>query len=95
MDNPELLKLVGLDDFVALDFETTGLNPNSDKIIEIGAVRFEAGQPVDELQQLINLSLSLPYRDQFPVCRSREKQWGCTTSYAVSADILVVDNLSN
>ena len=33
-----------LQDFTALDLETTGLNPKTDKIIEIGAVRIRDGK---------------------------------------------------
>jgi DNA polymerase-3 subunit epsilon len=32
--------------FVVFDFETTGLNPVNDRIVEIGAVRFTRGEPV-------------------------------------------------
>jgi DNA polymerase-3 subunit epsilon len=40
---------------VVLDFETTGLSPNSgDRAIEIGAVRIEAGEVVDRFQELMN-----------------------------------------
>jgi predicted DnaQ family exonuclease/DinG family helicase len=46
--------MLELDDFVVLDFETTGLDPESCKIIEIGAVRFWGGEPVEEFQQLVN-----------------------------------------
>ena len=36
-----------LDTFVAFDLETTGLDPRSAEILEIGAVRVQAGEPVD------------------------------------------------
>lgn len=39
---------------VALDLETTGLDPARDAIIEFGAVRFRDGRVEDELTQLIN-----------------------------------------
>ncbi len=40
--------------FVALDFETTGLNDVNDKIIEIGAVRVSDGQIIESYQQYVN-----------------------------------------
>ncbi|HEY5157608.1 MAG TPA: helicase C-terminal domain-containing protein [Anaerolineales bacterium] len=39
---------------VALDVETTGLDPSTDTIIEIGAVRFEGNRIEDEFTTLIN-----------------------------------------
>lgn len=45
---------------VALDLETTGLDPNRDAIIEIGAVRFRDGRVEDELSQLVNPGRPLP-----------------------------------
>ena len=54
MPASNLLTLLELDDFVAIDFETTGLDPQNCKIIELGAVRFWGGEPVEEFQQLIN-----------------------------------------
>ncbi len=46
--------------FVVLDFETTGLNPNIDEIIEIGAVRLEHGREVGEFSQLIDPGRAIP-----------------------------------
>ena len=40
--------------FVSFDVETTGLDPQTEKIVEIGAVRFERGDVVDEYQRLVN-----------------------------------------
>ena len=36
-----------INSYIALDLETTGLNPKQDKIIEIGAVRVENGEYID------------------------------------------------
>lgn len=40
--------------FTVVDIETTGLNPKTDKIIEIGAIRVEQGKVVDSFEQLVN-----------------------------------------
>lgn len=42
------------DVYVAVDLETTGLNPRTDRIIEIGAVRMEHGEAKAVYHQLIN-----------------------------------------
>ncbi len=44
---------------VVLDFETTGLNPQADRIIEIGAVRLENGQIMDSFSTLVNPGVPL------------------------------------
>lgn len=40
-------------EYVALDIETTGLNPDKDSIIEIGAVRYQNGKPIETFSSLI------------------------------------------
>lgn len=40
--------------FVALDFETTGLNAEKDRVIEIGAVLFEDGREKERFDSLVN-----------------------------------------
>ena len=44
---------------VVLDFETTGLSPSADRIIEIGAVKLENGQITEELSILCNPGVPL------------------------------------
>lgn len=46
--------------FIAIDFETTGLSPYSDRIIEVGAVIFENGTIVNRFESLINPGMSIP-----------------------------------
>ncbi len=45
---------------VALDIETTGLDPEKDRIIEIGAVRFNSNRVENEWHSLINPGKPLP-----------------------------------
>ena len=52
----------GLQDFICIDLETTGLNPKKDRIIEIGAVKVRNGQAVETFQQLIDPKQQLEER---------------------------------
>ena len=47
------LTSLGLSSYVAIDLETTGLEPDQDSIIEIGAVRFVNGKAAASFQSLI------------------------------------------
>lgn len=44
----------GLENFVCVDLETTGLNPKTDRIIEIGMVKVREGKIVEQFSSLIN-----------------------------------------
>lgn len=48
------------DFFIAFDLETTGLSPDLDRIIEIGAVAFENGTPVEKFSTLVNPERPIP-----------------------------------
>ena len=48
--------------YIALDLETTGLNPKQDKIIEIGAVKVMEGRVVEEYGTFINPGRKLEER---------------------------------
>lgn len=47
--------------FVAFDLETTGLSPSTDRIVEIGAVKFRDGKIIDQKSWLINPGRSIPW----------------------------------
>jgi DNA polymerase III epsilon subunit family exonuclease len=47
--------------FVAVDVETTGLNPRSDQIVEIGAVKVQGGRIVDEFETLVSIDRTIPF----------------------------------
>ena len=66
VDDEKLLVLneagQSLDDtFVVFDLETTGLNPYSHHIIEIGAVKVEHGKIVSRFSEFVNPLVSIPY----------------------------------
>lgn len=47
-------------DYVVFDLETTGLEASSDRIIEIGALKYKNNELVDEFSILINPEIELP-----------------------------------
>lgn len=47
-------RLAALGEFIALDFETTGLDAASDTVIDIGAVRYREGKEVERFATLVN-----------------------------------------
>lgn len=51
-----------VDSFVCIDLETTGLNPKTDRIIEIGAVKVKKGQIVDTFLSFVNPERELTQR---------------------------------
>ncbi|TMF24376.1 MAG: 3'-5' exonuclease, partial [Chloroflexi bacterium] len=46
--------------FVALDLETTGLTPRLDRIIEVGAVRFQGDEVLASFQSLVRPEVGIP-----------------------------------
>ena len=53
LQNPDLV-------FVAFDLETTGLSPQLDRIVEIGAVKFVDGKEVAKYGVLVNPEMAMP-----------------------------------
>jgi len=51
-----------LNSYVAFDLETTGLNPKSDRIIEIGAVKIVDGKPAEIFETLVNPGMRISGR---------------------------------
>lgn len=48
-------------EYVVLDFETTGFSPQSEEIIEIGAVKIKNGQEIDRFGTLIKPNKDIPF----------------------------------
>ncbi len=55
-------KVLMTDSYVCIDLETTGLNPRTDKIIEIGAVRVENNRIVEQWETFVNPGRQLEER---------------------------------
>lgn len=51
-----------VENFVAIDLETTGLDAKNDRIIEIGAVKYLAGERNDSFATFINPRMNIPER---------------------------------
>lgn len=50
------------DSYIALDLETTGLNPASDRILEIGAVKIRGGKITETYETLVNPGMKISSR---------------------------------
>lgn len=49
-----------VDDYIVFDLETTGFSPINDKIIEIGALKYQNDKLIDTFDVLINPKLLVP-----------------------------------
>lgn len=49
------------DDFTALDLETTGLDPQADMIIEVGAIKVRGGAEKERYHRLVNPGRPIPW----------------------------------
>jgi DNA polymerase III epsilon subunit-like protein len=47
-------------EYCVFDFETTGLDPHTCKILEIGALKVRPGQPDEQFSRLINWGIPVP-----------------------------------
>ncbi len=50
-----------VEDYVIFDLETTGVDVNTDEVIEISAIRVRAGEPVEEFSTLVNPGRPIPF----------------------------------
>src|SRR5436853_3523042 len=48
--------------YIALDLEATGMQPDKDEVIEIGAVKFSEGQEVGRWESFVRPSQPIPYK---------------------------------
>ena len=62
LDCPEGVVLPFESDIVVFDVETTGLNPQKDRMIEIGAVKISKGEIVGDFQRFVDPERDLPAR---------------------------------
>jgi predicted DnaQ family exonuclease/DinG family helicase len=53
--------VIAAGDFVAFDLETTGLSPKTDRVLEIGAVRFDSGmRRIAEMELVVDPGVPIP-----------------------------------
>src|SRR5438105_2358447 len=48
--------------YIALDLEATGMHPEKDEVIEIGAVKFSEGRVVGRWESFVRPSQPIPYK---------------------------------
>ncbi|MFB3053424.1 MAG: PolC-type DNA polymerase III, partial [Dehalococcoidia bacterium] len=73
--------------YVSLDLETTGLDPQSDAIIEIGAVKFSRDAVLDRFSTFVNPHLPIPERIQILTGIREDDVQDAPPLEAVAADL--------
>lgn len=56
----EKIEMPNFNDYIVLDFETTGFSHIKDKIIEIGAIKVKNGEIIAKFETLINPKIPIP-----------------------------------
>lgn len=56
----EKIEIPNFSSYIVLDFETTGLSPLENKIVEIGAIKIENGKIIDTFETLVNPQVPIP-----------------------------------
>ena len=57
-------------DYIAVDVETTGLNPARDRLLEIGAARILNGKVEETYQTFIDAGVEVPSLDTADITRT-------------------------
>ena len=52
--------IYSISNFIAIDVETTGLKPATDRIVSVSAIRFEDWEPIEFFYTLVNPQTSIP-----------------------------------
>lgn len=80
--------------FVALDLETTGLQPKSDRILEMGAVKIIDNQIVETYDTLVNPRMAIPKTvERLTGITQEMAETGIETTKAVKEIVDFCDNL--
>lgn len=58
------MRSIETDEFICLDCEATGLDPSTDRVIEVAAVKFSFHKSIDQLSFLINPECPIPLLSQ-------------------------------
>ena len=74
--------------FTAIDTETTGLMSKTDKIIEIGAVKFCKDGVIDKFSTLINPQMPIPYASTKVNGITNQMVCNCPTFFEIHHDFL-------
>ena len=75
------------DEYIALDFETTGLEASTDRLIEVGAVRVSGQEVTGRYQSLVNPEVPIPYPVQSITGITDEMVEGAPGADQVFADL--------
>ena len=74
--------------YISLDLETTGLNAETDAIIEIAAVKFQGNEILDIFDTVVNPGKPIPYHVQWLTGITEEEVANAPSFHNISAELL-------